>query len=564
MKKHTKIYRLLILGLVFSGALLIFFPGQSTASNFSAKETALQEYTGDLYKHPKIESALCRLIHIFRTRGFAAMKRLATELNLDFAEDLLRVTVITQSNSPESGAAAGQAVPRLAQRITALGGKVETSYGSDVQSLLPIDAVLQVAKEVNVRHIRLPLKPRTCAIISEGVVKTGADYWQALTPYRNQNVVKVAILDLGFTNYESLLGTELPASVTAKSFRSDNRMDTNVHGTACAEIVHDMAPDAQLYLVNFNTSTEQHQAVDWLIAQGVNIISYSVGWANAGDGKGTGPIAADVEKAAAAGITWCSAAGNDAEVHWEGLFRDSNGNKFHNFPDNDEFLEMDIPAQNSIWVAMNWDDWGTWNGSEYSGSANDYDLLFYLKSGATWSYLGQSANPQNGNGTWPAEGYGINNSGYTTITVGLRIYKHNAIKNCKMEIFVWGIDGPIEYNVPAGSLTIPADSPFCVALGASDVITDAYHSYSSRGPTHDGRVKPDFAAPSGTSGATYGDYGFSGTSASTPHMAGAFAIMKGKTPFSLSAILESIVARALDLGDPGPDNKFGKGRLNLR
>lgn len=562
MKKHTKIFRLIILGLAFSGVLAIFLPGQSAASNFLAMTSPTQENAGDLYKHPKIKSALCLLIDIFRNQGFAAMKLMATKHNIEFVGDLLRVTVVTQSYS--SGAAADLAVPRLTQRITALGGKVETSYGNDVQSLLPIDAVVQVAEEAWVRQIRLPLKPHTCVITSEGVAKTGAYSWQNLTPYHNQNVVKVAILDLGFTDYESLLGTELPASVTAKSFRSDLQLETNVHGTACAEIVHDMAPAAQLYLVNFNTDTEQHQAVDWLIAQGVNIISYSIGWANAGDGKGTGPITEDVKKAANAGITWCSAAGNDAQVHWEGTFNDTDSNNYHNFPDNDEYLEITLPAQENILVSMNWDDWGTWNGTEYSGSDNDYDLLFYEKTGDTWSYFLKSENLQNGFGAWPTEDYEIENPTSHAITIGLRIYKHNAARNCKMEIFVWGIGGPIEYNVPAGSLTIPADSPFCVALGASDVTTDAYHYYSSRGPTHDGRIKPDFAAPSGTSGWTYGDHGFYGTSASTPHMAGAFALMKGKTPYSLSQILDILIARALDLGDPGQDNKFGKGRLNLK
>jgi hypothetical protein len=551
MKNNINIVGLAILGLSLISLPAVFSPGLLAQDNME-----------DLYKNPKIESSLCRLIHVFRNQGFAAMKQTATELDIDFAGDLLRVTVVTQNCS--SGGAANLAVPRLTQRINALGGKVETGYGNDLQSLLPIDAIIQVAEEAQVRQIRLPLKPHTCVITSEGVAKTGANSWQSLTPYRNRNVVKVAILDLGFTGYEGLLGTELPASVTAKSFRSDLQLSTNVHGTACAEIVHDMAPAAQLYLVNFSTDTEQHQAVDWLIAQGVNIISYSVGWANAGDGKGTGPITEDVKKAANAGITWCSAAGNDADVHWEGTFNDSDGNNYHNFPDNDEYLEITLPPQESISVFLNWDDWGTWNGTDYSGSANDYDLLFYEKIGAAWSFLWQSANIQNGSGTWPAEEDGVYNPTAAAVTIGLRIFKHNTTRNCKMEIFIWGINGPIEYNVPAGSLNTPADSPFCVALGASDVTTDAYHYYSSRGPTHDGRIKPDFAAPSGTSGWTYGNHGFYGTSASTPHMAGAFALMKGKTPFSLPKILDIIVARVLDLGDPGPDNKFGYGRLNMK
>jgi hypothetical protein len=441
---------------------------------------------------------------------------------------------------------------------------VEASFGADMQILLPIDAVLRLAEDARVRQVRLPLKPRACGIVSEGVYKTGADAWQALSPFQNAKGVKVAILDLGFTDYQSLLGTELPSSVTVRSFRSDGVIAASVHGTACAEIVHDMAPDAQLYLVNFNTDTEQHQAVSWLIAQGVNIISYSIGWANAGDGKGTGPITYDVERAARAGITWCSAAGNDARVHWEGTFSDTNGNGYHNFPDNDEYLEITLQPQEDIWVSMNWDDWGTWNGADYSGSSNDYDLLLYVKSGASWVHLWDSANVQNGAGSWPTEDNGVYNNGTTAATIGLRILKHNASRDCKMEIFVWGPAGPIEYNVPAGSLTIPADSPYCVALGASDVTSDAYHTYSGRGPTHDGRIKPDFAAPSGTSGYTYGSHGFYGTSASTPHMAGAFALLKGKTPYSLEQVLAIITARAIDLGDPGADTKFGKGRLNLK
>lgn len=548
--------------LVFSAALAIFLPGQAKAGHSGFVSVRLQDDAPDLFKHPKIDSTLCHLIHVFRTQGFAAMKQLAAGLNLDLEGDLLRVTVISRERNGVNPSAL--AAVQLTPRILALGGKVEVSHGADVQSLLPIDAVELLADNAQVSRIRLPLRPRSCAITSEGVYKTEAVSWQLQKPFHNNAKVKVAVLDLGFTDYESLLGTELPASVTAKSFRSDGRLDTSVHGTACAEIVHDMAPDAELYLVNFGTSTEQHQAVTWLIGQQVNVISYSVGWTNAGDGKGTGPITYDVDRAANAGITWCSAAGNDARVHWEGTFSDSNGNDYHNFPDNDEFIEFSLPPGETLWVMMNWDDWGTWNGSSYSGSANDYDLHLYYKSGASWTYLWGSDNPQDGGGDWPTEEAGVYNNSGATATIGARILKHSATRNCKMEIFVWDISGPIEYNVPEGSLSVPADSPNCIALGASDVTSDAYHTYSSRGPTHDGRIKPDFAAPSGTSGMTYGNYGFYGTSSSTPHMAGAIALLKGKTPYSLDQILQIITSRALDLGDPGPDNKFGKGRLKLK
>jgi subtilisin family serine protease len=107
-------------------------------------------------------------------------------------------------------------------------------------------------------------------------------------------------------------------------------------------------------------------------------------------------------------------------------------------------------------------------------------------------------------------------------------------------------------------------------VGAVDAVGDFYHFYSSQGPTMDGRIKPDISAPSlvSTSVTTYGSRdagdGFAGTSAACPHVAGAIALLKGKTPFTLDEILAILYSRAIDMGDPGKDNKFGWGRLNLR
>ncbi len=95
----------------------------------------------------------------------------------------------------------------------------------------------------------------------------------------------------------------------------------------------------------------------------------------------------------------------------------------------------------------------------------------------------------------------------TAVSTGwrfIRIYKWNASRNCKLELFFWG-GSDLEYSEPAGSLAIPADSPYAIAVSATDWSDDSIHSYSSRGPTEDGRIKPDLVAPSGVSSATYGD-----------------------------------------------------------
>jgi subtilisin family serine protease len=90
------------------------------------------------------------------------------------------------------------------------------------------------------------------------------------------------------------------------------------------------------------------------------------------------------------------------------------------------------------------------------------------------------------------------------------------------------------------------------------------HYYSAWGPTHDGRVKPDLTAPSGVSTSTYGQRGFWGTSASAPHVAGACGLIKGNSPYSMSQVRKILEKRAIDLGEPGKDNKSGYGRLNLK
>ena len=137
------------------------------------------------------------------------------------------------------------------------------------------------------------------------------------------------------SGYPGLRGTDLPASVIVKNFvdgESDAQVNgTTEHGTACAEIVYDIAPNATLYLVKVGTAIDLEEAVNWLKAQGVHIISTSLGWYNVTPGDGTGFFANLVQSARAAGIFWTTAAGNDRESHWGGAYSDPNGNSVHNF-----------------------------------------------------------------------------------------------------------------------------------------------------------------------------------------------------------------------------------------
>lgn len=509
---------------------------------------------------PKIEFGLSKLIHPEAFVDLNKLRAIGVYPAIDIPGTAIEVVVESVIHPEAAATGVFLAANLVRNQIEALGGRYEISHENLIQCQMPLASIEALAQGPLVTFIRRPYRPKALAVTSEGVAKTGANKWQSVASYRTGGVKpKIAVLDLGFSGYGSKLGSELPPSVTVRSFRADNNLTPNqIHGTACAEIVYDMCPDVNLYLVNFSTDVEQHNAVDWLISEGVQIISYSIGWTNAGDGRGTGPICEDVKKAADRGIIWASSAGNSAEEHWEGTFSSADGDSWHNYSGSDEINSFYVYKNNSVGGFLNWDDWGTWNGTDYGGSNNDYDFWLYIYYSGSWHLVDWSAGWQTG-WQWPIESIGYWYANFDTYW-GFAISKFDTTRNCKLEIFVDGNDSLLRYYSLAGSLGIPADAPGALAVGATDWNTDVLHYYSSRGPTHDGRNKPDFSAPSGVSTASYGATAFYGTSASAPHLAGAFGLMKDKTPYSLSDITKILQSRAVYLGDA---NLYGIGRLSL-
>jgi len=104
---------------------------------------------------------------------------------------------------------------------------------------------------------------------------------------------------------------------------------------------------------------------------------------------------------------------------------------------------------------------------------------------------------------------------------------------------------------------------------------DALHYSSSKGPTGDGRIKPDLCGVgrdvvSTVQGDGYG-IGYNGTSFASPGVTGAIALMYqrhrqlngGADPDA--ALIKALACNtADDLGNPGPDYSYGWGRMNVR
>jgi subtilisin family serine protease len=107
---------------------------------------------------------------------------------------------------------------------------------------------------------------------------------------------------------------------------------------------------------------------------------------------------------------------------------------------------------------------------------------------------------------------------------------------------------------------LPAASPLAISVGAvhqGGVLAD----YTSRGPTVDGRFKPDFAAPAGFVLPAGGDAIF-GTSFSTPFLAGATAVL-GDINFKNQAEIYKILKYMTFYQDKDMDNSRGWGVPNF-
>ncbi|MFN7143683.1 MAG: S8 family serine peptidase, partial [Myxococcota bacterium] len=88
------------------------------------------------------------------------------------------------------------------------------------------------------------------------------------------------------------------------------------------------------------------------------------------------------------------------------------------------------------------------------------------------------------------------------------------------------------------------------AVRATGYLANASEPFSSIGPTHDGLPKPDIAGPDGLTTAVYGSRGFYGTSASTPAVAAAVALVLSEDPtLTPREAADRLVANAIG----GPD-----------
>jgi hypothetical protein len=114
-----------------------------------------------------------------------------------------------------------------------------------------------------------------------------------------------------------------------------------------------------------------------------------------------------------------------------------------------------------------------------------------------------------------------------------------------------------------GTITSPGCAKNALTVGAIDNLNEIA-LFSSRGPTYDGRIKPDVVAPGVLISSTWnnGDFSvLSGTSVSSPHVSGLAALLLEIDPSLSATELKSIIKDSAD--DLNVDSTSqGKGMVN--
>ena len=522
----------------------------------------------------KISSPLRSVLSKINTRGITRANAHAMDV-VAFSNPLVRLKMDGRIQVYVHLASLGEA-----QLNTLRSLEIEIEIANEdlaiIQGWAPFDRIEEIAALSFVQRVTPPSygRPQAGSKTTEGDSILKADQLRALG--FDGTGVKVGIISDGANNWtQSQITDDLPASGITL-FGSCTPSDRNLsicspgrtcnEGTAMAEIVHDIAPGAEIAVgAGISTSLAFIARVNDLANTfGADIIVDDLGFSFEPyfeDGSIAQAVAGVKDQ-----VVFVSSAGNAAQKHYEADYRDNMN--LHDFGlraggFSDLTMNVLVGADGFFFTVLQWND-------RFGLSANDYDL-FVLDETET-SVIAGSIDPQDGTQD-PIEATCVFNPTAFTVRVKVVVLRFSGASR-RLEMFLLGNTLNEEYRVPGDSIFGHPAVPGVLATGAIDAADpghDDIEPFSSRGPSTiffpslEIRQKPDLAGIDGVSVTGTGGFPgtFFGTSAAAPHVAGIAALLVESAPTATPARIRNALTRgAVDLGVSGRDNTFGWGRVD--
>lgn len=327
------------------------------------------------------------------------------------------------------------------------------------------------------------------------------------------------------------------------------------HGVACAEVIHEIAPGAELHLVRVDGGTTLETAGAWAVREGIDLISMSMSFFNSSFYDGTGYVSGAAVHIADGGVLLVNSAGNYAEEHWDGTYVDRDGDGAMDFDWGSNYLPVYLHAPSAS-LLLSWDEYSSCGDS-------DFDAWVVRQDGVVVG-RGEEFQAPGQDHCEPVERISAHID--TSDWYYLRILHAGGEPTGHLNVYARG--GAV-YQTTPGSLADPASSPSAFTVGAVRVggyAVNGAEFFSSEGPTMGGADKPDIAGPDGLTTTIYGPMGFYGTSASTPAVTGTLALVMQQDP-SLTPFEAAKRLQANAIGDKGVwqawDGELGAGRARL-
>jgi hypothetical protein len=490
----------------------------------------------------------------------------------------------------------------LLAALKALGAQIVSAfpaYGA-VRAQLPIAAVEQAAALPAVRFIGPAEKPHFNRVhtlrsapgsrpgtgaaagpVNNTISSTEGDHAHAADVVRALGIagagVKVGVLSDGV---DSLTAQQTAGALPAVTVLS-GQQGSGDEGTAMLEIVHTLAPGAQLFYATGDGGEAQMASnITALQTAGCNVIVDDVTYFDEGLFQDSS-IAQAVETVTAAGALYFSSAQNSGNFDsstsgtWEGDFANSGvmdtHGTYHDFGGGNTFNELTASAD---FVSLKWSD-------PLGASANDYDLFITDSMG---NIVASSTTRQTGTQD-PFEGVNGQSAGRFVVVVkfsGAARALHVDTERGQLEFNTAG--ATFGHNAAAGGVTVAA-VPVSAAgsgtfMGGTGVNVEDYSSdgfrrifYQPNGTaitpgnfliaTNGGTVlmKPEITAADCVSTNVGGEFSpFCGTSAAAPH-AGAIAALAESMPNhpTPAQVKAAMLSSALDIMAAGVDRDSGSG-----